>query len=213
MVTDTPNRVILPPGTAGGYFFSQANHLFFFRRDKIPFHSVLLVKEVRRMQREALVPGSCDEKEMTRLMDAYSGQLLGVCTLLLSDWSLAQDVVQETFVKAWKLGGYHQESEKAWLMRVAVNLCHDYHRSRWYRHTDRRTTPEELSAAAPAAFDSEIIQLVRQLPLREKEAIILFYWNGCNADEIAAMTRQSRSAVYRQLEKARKHLKLELEGG
>lgn len=165
------------------------------------------------MQREALVPGITNEEEMTRLMDLYSGMLLGVCTMLLSDWSLAQDVVQETFVKAWKRGDFQKGSEKAWLMRVAVNLCHDYHRSRWYRHTDRRRTPEDLPFQAPAAFDSEIIQLVRQLPMREKEAIVLFYWNNMNADEIAAMTGSSRSAVYRRLEKAKKHLKLELEGG
>ena len=165
------------------------------------------------MQRNALVPGVTDEEEMSRLMDSYSGMLLGVCTILLNDWSLAQDVVQETFLRAWKRRDYHQGSEKAWLMRVAVNLCHDYHRSRWYRHTDRRTTPEELPLAAPAAFDSEILQLVRQLPLREKETVVLHYWNGLSADEIAAMTGNSRSAVYRRLEKARKHLQLELEGG
>ena len=164
------------------------------------------------MQREALVPGM-PEEEMSRLMDAYSGMLLGVCTVLLSDWSLAQDVVQETFLKAWKRQDFHQGSEKAWLMRVAVNLCHDYHRSRWFRHTDRRTTPEDLPLTAPAAFQSEILQLVRQLPLKEKEAVVLHFWHGLSAEEIAAMTSASRSAVYRRLERAKKHLKLELEGG
>lgn len=164
------------------------------------------------MQREALVPGITEE-DMTRLMDSYSGMLLGVCTILLSDWSLAQDVVQETFLRAWKRKDFQRESEKAWLMRVAVNLCHDYHRSRWYRHMDRCTTPEELPLSAPAAFDSDILQLVRQLPLREKEVIVLHFWNGLSVEEIAAMTGASRSAVYRRLEKAKKHLRLEWEGG
>ena len=164
------------------------------------------------MQREALVPGITEE-DMTRLMDSYSGMLLGVCTILLSDWSLAQDVVQETFLRAWKRKDFQRESEKAWLMRVAVNLCHDYHRSRWYRHMDRRTTPEEMPLSAPAAFDSDILQLVRQLPLREREVIVLHFWNGLSAEEIAAMTGASRSAVYRRLEKAKKYLRLEWEGG
>lgn len=164
------------------------------------------------MQRDALV-GVTDDEEMNRLMDTYSGMLLGVCTILLSDWSLAQDVVQETFLRAWKRREDHQGSEKAWLMRVAVNLCHDVHRSRWFRHHDRRITPEELPISAPPAFDSEIVQLVRQLPLAEKEVVVLHFWNGQSAEEIAAMTGASRSAVYRRLEKAKKHLKLELEGG
>lgn len=164
------------------------------------------------MQREALVPGITDEEEMCRLMDAYSGALLGVCTLLLNDWSLAQDMVQETFLRAWKRRDYHPGSEKAWLMRVAVNLCHDYHRSRWFRYNDRRITPEETMASAPAAFDSEIVQLVRQLPLREREVVVLFYWNRMTAEEIANLLEISRSAVYRRLDKAQKHLKLEWEG-
>ena len=158
------------------------------------------------MPREAMVPGITDEEEMTRLMDRYSGMLLG-------DWALAQDIVQETFVKAWRRRDLRQESEKAWLMRVAVNLCHDYHRSRWYRHIDRRVTPEELSLCAPPAFSSDILKLVQQLPQREREVVILFYWNDMNADEIAGMLGASRSAVYWRLEKAKKHLKLELEGG
>ena len=164
------------------------------------------------MQREALVPGVTEE-EMTRLMDSYSGMLLGVCTILLGDWSLAQDVVQETFLRAWKRQDFRQGSEKAWLMRVAVNLCHDYHRSRWFRHNDRHTTPEELPLSVPAAFDSEILQLVRQLPLKEREVVVLHFWQGLSAEDIAAMTGASRSAVYRRLERAKQHLKLELEGG
>lgn len=166
------------------------------------------------MQREALVPGTTDEEEIVRLMDTYSGMLLGVCTVMLSDWSLAQDVVQEAFLRAWKKRGeYHRETEKAWLMKVAVNLCHDYHRSRWYRHLDRRITPEDVPCAVPPAFDSDILRLVRQLPMKEKETVMLFYWQGMSAEEIAAFMDTSRSAVYRRLEKAKKLLKLELEGG
>ncbi|MBQ8537021.1 MAG: RNA polymerase sigma factor [Clostridia bacterium] len=164
------------------------------------------------MKREALVPG-ITEKEMIRLMDEYSGQLMGVCSLLLQDRALAEDVVQETFLKAWKQPGLKPEAEKAWLIRVAVNLCHDHHRSRWRRYMDRRTPVEELPLAAPQGSDGEIIDMVKRLPMKEREVILLFFWQNMNADEIAHITGVSRSAVYRRLEKAKKHLKLELEGG
>lgn len=164
------------------------------------------------MQREALVPGVTEE-EMIRLMETYSGILLGVCSLILGDRDMAQDVVQETFLKAWKRHDYQQGSEKAWLLRVAVNLCHDYHRSRWWRHIDHRLSPEELPLVAPDAADGDIIHLVKQLPMKEREVIILFFWNNMSADEIAAALGVTRSAVYRRLEKAKKHLKLEMEGG
>ena len=71
-----------------------------------------------------MVPGSISEEELIRLVDTYSGILLGLCRLTLGDIAMAQDIVQETFLKAWKKGGFRQGSEKAWLIKVAMNLCH-----------------------------------------------------------------------------------------
>ena len=79
------------------------------------------------MRKETQVPGSMSEEELNRLVDAYSGILLGLCRLTLGDTAMAQDIVQETFLKAWQSGGFRRESEKAWLIRVTINLCHDYH--------------------------------------------------------------------------------------
>lgn len=165
------------------------------------------------MQSEALVPGVTDEDEMIRLIDSYSGLLLGMCSLMLNDRDLAQDIVQETFVRAWKRCDYQRETEKGWLIRVAVNLCHDYRRSRWWRHIDHRLSTDDLQISTDAPLHNEILDLVHQLPLKEKEVVILFFWNNMSADEIAAATGASRASVYRRLDKAKKHLRLELEGG
>ena len=165
------------------------------------------------MQSEALVPGITDEEEMIRLIDSYSNTLLGMCSLILNDRDQAQDIVQETFVRAWRHRGFQHESEKAWLIRVAVNLCHDYHRSRWWKHIEHRISTDELQIAVQAPEQNDVLELVQQLPFREKEVIILFFWNNMSADEIAVATGTSRSSVYRRLERAKKHLKLELEGG
>ena len=54
------------------------------------------------MQKETLVPGSISEDDLIRLVDTYSGILLGLCRLTLGDTAMAQDIVQETFLKAWK---------------------------------------------------------------------------------------------------------------
>lgn len=56
------------------------------------------------MHGSAQVPGEAHEQELQRLMDAYSGTLMGVCIVLLRDHHQAQDVVLETFVKAWRTG-------------------------------------------------------------------------------------------------------------
>ncbi len=37
-----------------------------------------------------------------------------------------------------------KDSQKTWLMRIAVNTCRDYQRTGWFRHTDRRVTQYDL---------------------------------------------------------------------
>lgn len=155
-----------------------------------------------------------DEQEMLRLMGTYGPSLVGMCTLLLRDAHLAQDVVQETFIRAWQKGNLRQETEKAWLSRVAMNLCRDEYRSRWFRHVDRRITPEELPIPADAPqVDDELIDRVHRLPAREREVIVMHYWNDMPPEEIASILGIDRATVFRRLARGRKRLKIELEGG
>ncbi|MBQ2930109.1 MAG: RNA polymerase sigma factor [Clostridia bacterium] len=166
------------------------------------------------MAEKAQVPGLTDGQEMLRLMDEHSAHLIGMCTLLLRDTHLAQDVVQETFIRAWKKGRLIHETERAWLTRVAVNLCRDEQRSRWFRHVDRRITPEELSIPADAPdADNDLLERVHQLPAKEREAIVLHYWNDMAPEDIAHMLNIDRATVFRRLARGRKRLKLEMEGG
>ena len=154
------------------------------------------------------------EQEMLRLMDAYGPSLVGMCTLLLKDAHLAQDVVQETFIRAWRQGKLRQETEKAWLTRVAVNLCRDEYRSRWFCHVDRRITPEDLPIPADApAEDSGLLDRVSLLPMKEREVIVMHYWNDMSPEKIASALHIDRATVFRRLSRGRKRLKIELEGG
>ena len=155
-----------------------------------------------------------DNHELLRLMQTYGAQVVGLCTLLLKDAHLAQDVAQETFLRAWQQGNLRQETEKAWLTRVAVNLCRDEQRSRWFRHVDRRITPEELPIPADAPEeDSGLLDSVHRLPAREREVIVMHYWNDMSPEEIAGLLNINRATVFRRLERGRKRLKIELEGG
>ena len=165
------------------------------------------------MKTETREPGAVSESELIRLVDSYSGILLGLCRLALGDMAMAQDIVQETFLKAWKTGGFRKEGEKSWLIRVAVNLCHDYHRSRWFKHIDRSASTDEILIAEPDPPDLEILTLVKDLPFREREIVILHFWNRMTLSDIGKVLGISPAAVYRHLEKAKKHLRLELEGG
>lgn len=162
------------------------------------------------MSRNALVPGKADEQAFTRLMDTYSNLLTGLCIIILRDYHLAQDVVQETFLRAWRNGPLPPEKEKPWLVRVAVNLCRDQQRSRWMRHTDRRVTPEEMVIPV-LPEENDVIREVKRLPQKEREVIVMHYWGNLSATEIADALRIGRASVYRRLESAKKILRIELD--
>ena len=165
----------------------------------------------------AKVPGSAREAELARMMQTYGSRLVGLCTGLLHDPMLAQDVVQETFIRAYKnMGSFRGErtqSEKAWLTRIAVNLCRDQLRSRWFRFVDRSvsfdTLPEQ--SAPVEERHMELYQAVSQLPHKYREVILLHYYQDMDAAQIARILGVSLSSVYRRLEKARMKLKSQLE--
>ncbi len=97
---------------------------------------------------DALVPG--DVQLLERLMAQYGDNLLRMCWTLLHDRELARDAVQETFLKAYRsLAGLREgDTERAWLMRIAVNTCRDIQRSRWWRMVNRSITPDDLPEPA-----------------------------------------------------------------
>lgn len=163
------------------------------------------------------VPDSAREANLRRMMQQYGDALVGLCTALLGERMLAQDVVQETFIRAYQhmdsFRGENEGSEKAWLTRIAVNLCRDQQRSRWFRLIDRRTSYEMLPEQGhpPEEEYAELYEAVMQLPSKYKEAILLHYYQDLDAQEISCALRVSVSSVYRRLEKARTLLKHELE--
>ena len=83
---------------------------------------------------------------IARLVQEYQVPLRRMCCIWLKDAALAEDAVQETFVKAWRaaLSFRGECSEKTWLMRIAVHVCWDMRRSWWFRHVDRSVRLEHL---------------------------------------------------------------------
>ena len=162
-------------------------------------------------------PDEAREATLRRMMQAYGGMLVGLCTAMLGDASLAQDVAQETFIRAYyKMDGLRAEragSEKAWIARIAVNLCRDQRRAKWFRYVDRRVTPEMLPDASGEASDEDrrLFAAVQSLPGKYREVVLLRYYQDMDASEIAASLGINPSSVYRRLEKARQSLKKTLE--
>ncbi|MBR1586649.1 MAG: sigma-70 family RNA polymerase sigma factor [Clostridia bacterium] len=152
---------------------------------------------------------------LEQAMAQWETSLLRLCFAYLHDASLAEDAVQETFLKAWKgCGRFRREAEeRTWLMRIAINTCKDMMKSAYFRHTDRSAgldqLPEIACAFTPA--DDTVTRAVMNLPPRYREVVLLRWMQGLTGDETARALHLPRSTVYHRLKKAQRMLKQALE--
>lgn len=154
-------------------------------------------------------------EELERLMDRYGDEIKRFCTLQLKDSFQAEDAAQDTFVKAWKaLDTFRNDSsEKTWLIRIAVNTCRDYQRTGWFRHMDRRITPEDLPERAEEMRfpDGEVSGAIASLPAKLRMVILLRYYEGFTVQETANISGVSAATAKRRIRKANQLLQKKLE--
>lgn len=117
----------------------------------------------------------------------------------------AEDMVQETFLR-WLSARpefENEEHEKAWLLRVIINLCANLVKKKGNRGT------AELLDIYPAEDpeQAELMDTVMRLPPNYRDAIYLFYYEGYSTAEIAGIMDQKESTVRSYLHRARKQLK------
>lgn len=165
----------------------------------------------------SLEPSNVRDQLLGQLMDTYGTSILRTCMMYLKDASMAEDAAQDTFIKAFRKIDYFLdnsiESEKAWLMRIAINTCKDYHRSGWFRHIDRQIDPSDVVRFSELSSDDELslLQEITDLPRKLKEVVLLFYYQGFRATEIAEALNVSEVTVYDRLKRAQNKLRLALE--
>ena len=135
-----------------------------------------------------------DEQALRLLHARYAKSLLAVVVRLVRDEALAQDVLQEAWLKVWlHFASYDAGRGRlfTWLARVCSNHAVDVMRSPRYRFHRQNRSLEVVDAAqvsAPASFQPEHIgvrELAGQLKPRQREVIDLLYFGGCTQVEAA----------------------------
>ena len=148
-------------------------------------------------------------------MAQWEVPLLRTCCLLLRDAALAEDAVQETFLKAWRAHDeYHrQASEKTWLMRIAVNTCRDMLRGGWFRRIDRRVDMDKLPEPITVFSepDDAVTRAILSLPIALRQVVTLRYYQGFTVQEVADVLRIHRRTVHYRPDKAERALRAALE--
>ena len=146
-------------------------------------------------------------------MVQYGSRLLRLCAMNLRDASLAQDAVQDTFLKVFRQ--FHRFRGDAdpltWLISIAINVCRDYQRTAWFRHVDRHVEADDLPRAADFTFpDNTVVRAVMALPPRYREVILLRYYQNMKQKDIANALGISDRAVRQRLTKANHILREQL---
>lgn len=168
------------------------------------------------MQKSDQAPdrGGCNEA-LEELMRRYANDVLRLSYFFLGERTLAEDVMQDVFLKAYTHMDTLREpqAQKAWLMRITVNACRDMRRSAWLRRVDRRVALEELPPASEefTPEDDSIVREVMALKPAYREVILLYYYQELDAAQCAAALGISPSAFYRRLKRALAKLKPRLE--
>ena len=148
--------------------------------------------------------------QLDRLMEEYGSSLLRMSALYLKSADLAQDAVQETFLKAYRhLSAYRGDSsEKTWLTAICINVCRDMLRTPWFKHQSRMDMDQLPEKPAAFAFpDDTVLTEVMGLPAKYREVILLRYYEGLKLKEVAGALRLSVGKVRNRLDKANRILR------
>lgn len=160
-------------------------------------------------------PRGTPEETLNILISRYHTSILRMCCVVLRDPTAAEDAVQETFLKAYRsLKSFRgQSSERTWLTAIALNVCRDMRKTAWFRHTEKRITPEELPIAAPAQDEDAFAlgQAIAKLPEKYRDTVLLYYYQDMTMQEAAKILKTTPSNIAKRLARARELLKKELE--
>ncbi|MCL1794398.1 MAG: RNA polymerase sigma factor [Oscillospiraceae bacterium] len=129
----------------------------------------------------------------------------------LKNLSDAEDSTADVFAKLMQKNVTFQsdEHEKAWLIRTAINICKN-HLSHWWRSRADIDDYENLHSDDAFHLD-ETLQLVMELPVRYKDVIYLYYYEGYTSKEIAEILQKPHSTIRNHLREARIKLRGVLE--
>lgn len=157
------------------------------------------------------------QKKYENLVHAYSGWLFLYAYWISGDRTVSEDLVQETFLRAWRfLDSLKEESAaKSWLTTIVrrENARRFERKQLEYSDVDTDTLP-----ATQSDFDArpEVVALriaLKKLPASYREPLILQVIEGYTLEDIAEIMSLPRNTVATRLHRARQELKQQLESG
>lgn len=134
-----------------------------------------------------------DADAFSYLYDNYSGALYGTLIRMVSEEEVAQDLLQETFVKIWKsFASYNAEKGRlyTWMVNIARNLAIDHKRSKSFKSSEKNQDIDKsvsaINRSQKTVFNIDRIglkEIVEKLKPESREMINLLYYSGYTQEE------------------------------
>ena len=163
-----------------------------------------------------------DAAAFAELVGRYKNAVAAVALAQVRDTDLSQDIAQNAFVQAWRrLASLHKaQSFGPWLLELTRN------EALMARRTDQRKkqrdqrwhdlqpvlVPDAESVAVERSRLRVMLQALEELPLAEREALVLYYCDGEATEQVAERLGLSEAAVRKRLQRARATLRERLDG-
>lgn len=183
---------------------------------------LLVTKDQARIETEALIRRARrgDQLALAALIRRYQNYVYRLCYLVMRNEQDAEDMTQETFVRACRaLPRFEIREEasfEAWLYRIAVNCCRSRMRRKWYQVlpwpdpapqlvVESEEQPERRLLRAERR--DTVMQAVDTLGEKHRLVVILRYYAGLSNEEIAQVLKIPSGTVRSRLHTARQRLK------
>jgi len=159
-----------------------------------------------------------DQRALGVIYQEFSSGVFAYCLKILADRQLAEDVVQETFLKVRQHADSIQKSGsfKSWIFRIARNEALMQIRKRRQNGQIDDSTVWEEETPHVQFVKSERLEIVNRLldNLKQeyREVLVLLVYENMSYAEIAAVTETTESSVKSRIFRARKAMVERLEG-
>ncbi|MHC5109411.1 MAG: RNA polymerase sigma factor [Planctomycetota bacterium] len=155
------------------------------------------------------------------LVHRWSARVLAVCHGRVHNASAAEDLAQETLLRAFRTLGSIREPERfgSWVCGIATRTCLDWLKAKQRSEVSidhlETTAPEHRSDGASKASSTDeswelLYRQIEQLPAECREVLMLYYYDNSTYQELANMLGVSAATINARLTRARQLLRKQL---
>lgn len=153
------------------------------------------------------------EQEVNLAIDEYADMVKRICMMHLKNEADTEDIFQTVFLKyAFKSPCFEdKQHEKAWIIRVSINACKDLLKSFFRSHF---VSLDDINECVKCVDEThqEVLGAVLSLPVKYKDVIYLYYFEGYSAVEISVLLKKNVNSIYTLLRRGKQLLKKQLGG-